>query len=220
MQRATERSDQVSAAESMTASAQAAPTGVKADLRGRSRPGRKSGKPRRGARPSAERIDFTAIVRRYETPLLRYAAQVAGQTEAEDVVQEVFFRLHRQIARRGPASVRTVTQWVFRVCHNVALDVRQRRGRGDRARERARKAEPDDLDQLGELVRRAACERALEELGRLPEEQRQVLLLKVIQGMTLREIAKTTGLTLSQAALQLNLALAELARRMKEANVI
>ena len=164
----------------------------------------------------ARPIDFTDLVSRYETPLLRYAAQLAGPGEAEDVVQEVFFRLHRQIARKGPASVRTVSQWVFRVCHNVALDVREKRSRQPAVPE----GEAESIDQLGELVRRAACQQALEELGKLPEQQRQILLLKVIQGMTLREIARVTKLTPGQASYQLNQALAELARRLQEANVI
>ena len=70
------------------------------------------------------------------------------------------------------------------------------------------------------LVRRAACERAVEELGRLAVEQRQVLLLKIIRDMTMREIAAVTGTTVGNVAYHLNQALKELARRLKAAGVI
>ena len=53
-----------------------------------------------------------------------------------------------------------------------------------------------------------------------PSTQRQVLLLKIIQGFTLRQIGDIMGLPLARVARQINSALAELSRRLKKANVI
>ena len=169
---------------------------------------------------ATQRIDFSELVRCYETPLLRYAAQLAGAEEAEDVVQEVFLRLHRQISRKGPASITTISQWVFRVCRNAALDARKARRQRRKAQDQAPTPGARELDQLGQLVRRAACDRALEEVRSLPETQRQVLLLKLIQGMTLREIGQVMQMTTGQAAHKLNQGLATVARRLKDAEVI
>lgn len=173
--------------------------------------------------------DFAAIVDQYESGLLRYVSRLLSpegrQTdEAEDVVQESFLRLHRQMRREGPESIRNLNAWLYRVAHNLAIGEHRKRLRERRAQEKVfedeRRSTDEELDGLGELVRRAACERALEELGRLDESIRQVLLLKVIQGMTLREIGEVLGLTPGNVAYRVNQGLRELSRRLKDAGII
>jgi RNA polymerase sigma-70 factor, ECF subfamily len=172
------------------------------------------GIPSAGAAP----VKFSEIVDRYESPLLRYVMHLIGPAEAEDVVQDVFLRLHRTLSRSGPESIGNLSRWLFAVAHNAAIDAAKDGAR----RTPAVPASPDGeaLDQLSALVRRAACERALEEMRRLPDVQRQVLLLKVVQGMTLREIGDVAGLSPSNVAYHLEKALTELARRLKAANVM
>lgn len=183
----------------------------------------------RPSRRAPVRRDFAGVVETYETPLLRYVRHLIGSgADAEDIVQEAFLRLHRSVERHGPGSVRHLARWLFQVTHNLALDSVRRKATRRKAREgmsdiKARAAElerENSPEGLGALVRRAACDRAVEELGKLPERQRQVLLLKVIQDMTLRDIAHVTGLTLGNVAYHLNQALKELARRLKAAGVI
>ena len=57
-------------------------------------------------------------------------------------------------------------------------------------------------------------------MRRLPESHRHVLLLKIVQDMTLREIGRVTGLSLGNVAYRLNQGLKELTRRLKDAGVI
>src|SRR5262245_33504425 len=64
---------------------------------------------------------------RYEKPLLRYAAWLLDERDrARDVVQEVFLRL----CQRSPEKVRGhLAEWLFKVCRNLAFDVRERESR-------------------------------------------------------------------------------------------
>ena len=172
-----------------------------------------------------ETPDFGEIVSRHETPLLRYLRRMADPDEAEDIAQEAFIRLHREMGRRSVASV---AAFLFRAAHNLALDQRRRRRaraalvgslRERAVREPSRPGE-DSPEGLAAMIRRAACEKALEELGRLPSTQRQVLLLKIIQGFTLREIAEIVGTSPGNVAHRLSAGLSELARRLKAAGVI
>ena len=77
----------------------------------------------------ATTFDLTAIVDRYQTSLLRYVVNVSrsGADSAEDVVQETFVRLYKQVQRRGEQSIRDVGPWLFRVAHNLAIDHGRRR---------------------------------------------------------------------------------------------
>jgi len=173
--------------------------------------------------------DLMAVVTRYQGALLRYVGRMLGTAdhEAEDVVQETFVRLHLQVTKKGRRSVRNLTTWLFKTAQNLTNDVFRRRGRRKRATETI--AEPtslaneqaaEDLDVLSELLRQEAREVALRELAELDAPYRQVVLLKIIQGMTLRQVAEVVGISISLANYRLNKGLEELARRLQKAGVV
>ena len=180
--------------------------------------------------------EFTDIVARFETPLLRYAAHLLGgtptETAAEDIVQDTFLRLIRYQRKQEAEPIRDLSIWLFRVAHNLVFDIRRRLHKEERQREQGTNEPPGeheqaagahetaDIDGLTNLVRRAACERALEELNQLPSGQRQVILLKIIQDLNFPQISQITGLTVGNVAYRLNQGLNELARRLKDAGVI
>jgi len=175
----------------------------------------------RGA--GSEGLDFAGVIACYQTPLLRYAGHMVERTEdAQDIVQETFLRYCRCIREHGRSSVRALSTWLFRVAHNLAQDALRRRQRERKARAEVgnRPVSEGEAAAIEGMVRQAACERAMAELSRLPESHRHVLLLKIIQDMTLREIAKVTGLSPGNVAYRISQGLKEIARRLKEAEVI
>ncbi len=173
--------------------------------------------------------DLMAVVTSYQSSLLRYVGQTLGQTdhEAEDIVQEVFVRLHRQVAKYGSGSIKHLTTWLFRVAHNQTVDLLRRRSRRKQTSETGCEhtippveQASDELDALGEVLRREARQAALQELAQLDEQKRQVVLLKIIQGMSLREVAEVVGVSVSLVNYRLNQGLAELAQRLRKAGVV
>ena len=113
--------------------------------------------------------------------------------DAEDVLQTVFADLLRSGERiRGVNDLRA---YLYRCARNEALRFL-----------RSRREEPrDDLEALGHLVTspqgRADEARDLSlALAVLPDEQREVLLLKLYHDMTFREIAELAGVPLQTAA--------------------
>jgi RNA polymerase sigma factor (sigma-70 family) len=178
----------------------------------------------------AAAVDVPAAVVRYQSALLRYVGNLLGGDgeQAQDVVQEVFLRLHRHVCAHGPESVANPQSWLFRVAHNLVMDHGRQRQREDRlqaavvanGRGREESAAAADENGLDDLEQREACTRAMAELSRLPEDLKSVLLLKIVQGLTLREVAEVTGLTVGNAGYRLNQGLRELSRRLKEQGVI
>lgn len=184
-----------------------------------------------GEAAAAGGIDFEAVVEQYEQPLLRYVMHLltVSRDTAEDVVQEAFLRLHRQIERYGDASIDRVDNWLFRVTHNVALDYGRKKTRRRKGFARWLHTGPPEVadaaegrtdDGLEDMERRESVARAMAELQTLSDEQRQLVLLKVIQGMTFRQVASVTGLSVGNAAYKLNQALATLAQRLKDAEAM
>lgn len=178
--------------------------------------------------PEGGALDFAAVLDRYETPLLRYVGQLLGPRcgEVEDIVQESFLRLHRHVREHGVGHIRQLSTWLYRVAHNLAIDAARRRstrkeGVGmDEALDDGAARAHEGFDMLGDLVRREACEHAMRELEALPDAQRTAIMLKVIEGMTMREIGEVVGTTPSNVCYHLNQGLATLARRLKRRGVI
>jgi len=176
----------------------------------------------------APQPDLMAVVARYQSPLLRYVGRMLGSADdqSQDVVQETFIRLHRQVHAHGWGSIKHLTTWLFRVAHNLTLDVLRQRVRRQGATPvpvdpavAAQEQATQELDALGEVIRQEARQVVLRELAQIDDLYRQVILLKVIQGMTLREVAEVVGVSLSTVNYRLNQGLSVLARRLRKAGV-
>ncbi len=173
--------------------------------------------------PRAE--DLLATVSHYQSSLLRYVGRMLGgaasQGESEDIVQETFIRLHRQVSTHGSGSIEHLTTWLFRVAHNLVLDAlrrRERQGPADPAAGAQEQAE--EMDALGEIIRQEARQVVLRELNELDDSYRQVVLLKVVQGMSLRQVAEVVGVSVSTINYRLNQGLGLLAQRLRKAGVV
>ncbi|MDP6355337.1 MAG: RNA polymerase sigma factor [Planctomycetota bacterium] len=172
-------------------------------------------------------FDFVEVVDQFETPLLRYVMHLTGKANAadpEDVVQEVFLRLHGQVEQHGSASIRNMKSWLYRVAHNRVMDLTRRKAAEQKAttaqEELVESDQADPTDGLAELVRKEAGDRAMSELQHLPEEEKHVILLKVVHGMKLREISEITGLTTGNIDYRIKRGLKTLATRLKAGGVI
>ncbi|HET7417677.1 MAG TPA: sigma-70 family RNA polymerase sigma factor [Solirubrobacterales bacterium] len=121
---------------------------------------------------------------RYADDVLRYiTGLVRDHHEAEDITQNVFAKLMRAIKRYEERAV-PFDAWILRVARNAALD-----------HLRAKRAIPTEEVRLADtgraetaLDRGRALRQALEDL---PEDQREVLVLRHIIGLTPVEIANT-----------------------------
>lgn len=189
-------------------------------------------------------LDFAKALQDYEAKLLRYAAtllgsrtgagvlasaDVAGEDiQPGDLVQEAFMRLHRYCREHGNCSIEHPGAWLYRVVHNLAMDaIRKRvrqRGAQDKIQEAARQraAAADEADQaaLGQLEQREMVALAMRLLGDLPEKQQQVISLKLLEGLTLREIASVLDTSPGSVNYHFNQGLSRLARQLRHKGVV
>jgi len=127
---------------------------------------------------------------------LRYSDNVYGYVrsivrddfEAEDVTQQVFAKLMTAIGKYQERDV-SFSAWIMRVARNVAVDhLRRRRAIPC---EEVRELEPgaeDDASRSRSMMLRDA-------LASLPEEQREVIVLRHLVGLSPGEIAGRLGRT-------------------------
>ena len=127
-------------------------------------------------------------------------AAVHDEATAEDLVQEAFLRLDRELhGGRTPENIRA---WLFRVSANLVVSHGRRRAVTDRARgllrERWSSPSPEDT-----VIRRdddAALRQALE---RIRPEERLALLLSA-SGLSSAEVGRATGRTANASRVYLS----------------
>jgi len=142
---------------------------------------------------------FDTLVRRYQTRLVNYAMAIVRDTgEAEDVAQETFIKAYRSLGRfRGESSFKT---WLYTIATNTARTSLERRVRRERvggqsldddAQVLSAGSVPSGLpDPETMLVTRDAIDRAL---ATLPDDLRVAVVLRDVEGLDYKEIAKVTG---------------------------
>jgi RNA polymerase sigma-70 factor (ECF subfamily) len=117
------------------------------------------------------------------------ASIVRDDHDAEDVTQHLFAKLMTALPKYEPREV-PFSAWILRVARNVAVDhMRQRRAIPcDEVRALETDADDDDSSRMRSLGLRDA-------LATLPEEQRQVVVMRHLVGLTPGEIANRLGRT-------------------------
>ena len=162
---------------------------------------------------SYQQGDETAFAGIYEATaaaLERYAAGWVGADRARDVVQDTYLQLHR--ARRTYRPELPFRPWLYAIARHVAqqaLRVSARRGAEVSVEEAADLASPADVE-------RTATIHELERfIAALPPEQREVIHLADVEGMTSAEIARITGTTEGAARVRLHRAHRALRQRVE-----
>jgi len=141
---------------------------------------------------SRERFVEDAIDQ-YESQLIGYATTLLHDVDrARDVVQDTFIRLCNQEPEDVAAHLKT---WLFTVCRNRAFDILRKDKRIEPINEiRWKKIAGPDHQPDEEILARERYSEVMRYLERLPENQRECILLKFQQGLSYQEIEKVTGL--------------------------
>lgn len=136
------------------------------------------------------------LVSRFEGPLLLYAQRLlVDLSRARDVVQETFLKLCR--ADR-PEVEGHEAAWLYTVCRTTALDVKRKERRMSVLTENAAANFADPaLDPAAALEQTDSAAEVLRAVERLPENQREAILLKFGHGLSYKEIAGITGHSVS-----------------------
>ena len=167
---------------------------------------------------------FQALVERHRSMVYRVAYQFAGNHhDAEDIAQEVFIKVYRSLDRfRQDAQL---SSWMYRIVMNACIDHRRRHhpaGSAPFGEEAEQKLLNTPEETPGPEDRAYAAElgQVLEtEVGRLPQGQRIVFIMRHHQGLKLTEIAEALGLAEGTVKRQLHAAVHRLRQALAAAKV-
>lgn len=149
------------------------------------------------------------LIEMYYPEILRFCAwHTTGKENAEDAAQETFLNTVKYMDKyvhRGMFKT-----FLYKVALNVCIDL-----------SRKKKDEPDEAEIEGRIYIDNALENTESDIdfgnliAFLPDKQRELVILRYSQDLTLREISKITGMNLRSVQSSLRSALKKLEERWK-----
>jgi len=166
---------------------------------------------------------FTALVRRYERPVMHFCARMIGNlSDAEDIAQECFLAVHRNLGRIEPRA--RFSTLLFGIARNLTLNhLRDGRRRGRHMarpmdgieKEPVAAGQPDRRAQAAEIGTVLA-----EAIESLAEEHREVLVLREMNQLDYETIAQIVGCPLGTVRSRLARAREALRIRLVEQDML
>ncbi len=177
---------------------------------------------------SVARTDPNAVSKLFDTynePISRYVSTVASritESDVQDIVQDTFIAALQSIKDyRGDSSLST---WMLRIAYFKTIDVLRKHKSLDKSEapilDVVNEEEISFVDPSGSAEDQALIneetERIRDALMLLPEEQRQVLVLRYVLGMRVEDVADTMKLSRRMVELHITRARAALRKLLQE----
>jgi RNA polymerase sigma-70 factor (ECF subfamily) len=175
-----------------------------------------------------DRSAFAVLLRRHQTPLYNFALrQLRTPQLAEDAVQEAFVRVVKNASEFKHEA--RFTTWLYTITRNICIDqLRKKALRKHPSLDQPRQGEDGEGPTLGEQtadqrtsVEREATgselkERIARAVEQLPEDQREVFLMREVANLPFKEIAEITGVPENTVKSRMRYALERLQQALSE----
>jgi RNA polymerase sigma-70 factor (ECF subfamily) len=170
---------------------------------------------------------FDILVGRYKDPLTNYIYRFLGDMkECEDLLQETFLRVYRN--RHSYRRIAKYSTWLYTIAGNLARSEYRKRKRRrlyslqsvNRDDEEYELEIPDDSFLPDTHTESMMQDRFVQEtLKQIPEEFREVVVLRDIQQLSYEEIAEITGLPMGTVKSRINRGRTKLQQLLKDVYV-
>ncbi len=173
---------------------------------------------------------FDELVRVFSGPMYNLAYRMAGNAaDAGDLTQEIFVKLYRAIGKFGWRS--KFSTWLYRLAANTCYSGLRKIRRvasaevvrldDDRADDVRSRDTPDPGDLPSRRLERRELRHQIEgAIAVLPEDFREVIVLRDLQGLTYEEIAESIGCSVGTVKSRLARARTRVKERLRRDGVV
>ena len=152
--------------------------------------------------------DIETIYAQFSSKVMGYIhARVRNRADAEDLCADVFEKVQRKLADFDPSKA-SVSTWVFTITRNTVIDHYRR----SKPTEELDETLSDDTEIDEGLLNSESLSELAGALRALPEELRDLIVLRYYDGKPLTEVAEIMGLSYGAVKLRHQSAIAKLRR--------
>ena len=170
-----------------------------------------------------------ALVNRHRNRIYTFIiSKVRNQALAEDIFQDAFFKVIKSLQKGKYNEEGKFLPWVMRISHNLVIDHFRKVKRMPIAGKPRNDDDTFDIfDVIGNgeqtkedvMIEDEQHNQLRQMIKELPEEQRQVLLMRHYEELSFKEIAEKTGVSINTALGRMRYALINIRKIMEEHNI-
>ena len=155
--------------------------------------------------------DMETLYAQYSSKVMGYIhARIRNRADAEDLCADVFEKVQRKLAEFDPAKA-SVSTWIFTITRNTVIDHYRRSKPSEELDENL----SDDTELDESLLNNETLSELAGALRALPEEMRDIIVLRYYDGKPLTEVAEIMGLSYGAVKLRHQSALAKMRKAMQ-----
>ncbi len=166
------------------------------------------------------------LIRRHKNRVYSYILLIVkNQDLAEDIFQDTFIKVIRSLKQGKYTENGKFISWVLRISHNLIIDhFRREKLCGTVSNDSCEndifnswKFSDENIED--QLVMNQILREVKELVRELPEDQQQVVYMRHYQGLSFKDIAEQTGVSINTALGRMRYALINLRKLIKEKNL-
>ena len=155
--------------------------------------------------------DMETLYTQYSSKVTGYIyTRIRNRADAEDLCADVFEKVQRKLAEFDPARA-SVSTWIFTITRNTVMDYYRR----SKPTEELDENLSDNLEIDESLLNTETLSELAGALRALPEELRDLIVLRYYDGKPLTEVAEIMGLSYGAVKLRHQSALAKLRKALQ-----
>ena len=167
------------------------------------------------------------LIRRHKNRVFSYILLIVKNQElAEDIFQETFIKVIRSLKRGKYTENGKFVSWVLRISHNLIIDhFRKEKLKGTISNDstevdifNSQKFSEATIED--QLVTDQILSEVKELINELPEDQQQVIYMRHYMGLSFKEIAEQTGVSINTALGRMRYALINLRKIIEKKNLV
>ncbi len=169
---------------------------------------------------------FDVIFERHRQKIYSYIfLMVKHEDLTEDIFQETFIKVYSNLQRGRYSERGKLISWMMRIAHNLIIDhFRKKKNEAiiynnDYEREIFENQKFSDITIEDELVRSEVNSNILELVESLPESQKKIIEMRHYMGLSFKEIAEETNVSINTALGRMRYALINLRKLVEEKNI-
>lgn len=168
------------------------------------------------------------LIERYKNKVYGFIfSKVLDKNIAEDIFQDTFVKVILTLKEGKYSEEGKFLPWIMRIAHNLTIDYFRSKTRmpviGETFVDEDFSifdflADPEDCSET-KLIKNQIDEELRSIIGYLPEDQKEVLQLRIFKGLSFKEIAEETDVSINTALGRMRYALINLRKLIEENNI-
>jgi len=169
---------------------------------------------------------LATLIKRHQSKIYGFIySKIADRDVCDDVFQDTFIKVIKTLKSNSYNEEGKFLPWVMRIAHNLVVDHFRRNKKMPMQRETEEYSifsymSDTSMNIEGQMITEQVEDDVRRLLEELPADQKEVLIMRMYQDMSFKEIAETTGVSINTALGRMRYALMNLRKVIEKNNII